>query len=87
MTPANPPPAAGSRPAVPAPYLARRLARSAYECLSGFGWLWIGASPHALGTAVADEPSPGRPEHLSGLPLSGLPLSPLERAPERQLTR
>ncbi|MEU0743892.1 DUF6059 family protein [Streptomyces sp. NPDC006134] len=80
MTSADPPSAAGRRPAVPALRLARRLARSAYGCLSGFGWLWIGASPHALGTAVADGPPPGHPERLSGLPLS-----PLERALEQAL--
>ncbi|MEU5090357.1 DUF6059 family protein [Streptomyces sp. NPDC021356] len=61
--------------------LARRLLRSAYWSLSDFGWVWIGPEPPAYVPGPVDEPAPGHPERLTGLPLT-----PLERALEKELT-
>ena len=74
-----PHPAGSRRPAALA--LARRLLLSAYWSLSDFGWIWIGAAPAVPGADAVDEPAPGHPERLTGLPLT-----PLERALERELT-
>ncbi|MGW3359732.1 DUF6059 family protein [Streptomyces bungoensis] len=60
--------------------LARQLLRSAYWSLSDFGWVWIGPVPPVYGPDPQDEPAPGHPERLTGLPLT-----PLEHALQREL--